>query len=58
LLRIAGDTLELVPVTRGRTLGDTVEVSGALRSGERLVLSPGDKLKAGDKVNLAVAAAK
>ena len=58
VLRIVGDTLELVPVTRGRVLGDTVEVSGALKSGERLVLSPGDKLKGGDKVNVAAAAAK
>ena len=55
----ADDTLELLPVTLGRTLGDVVEVQGSsLKSGERLVLSPGDKLKSGDKVSVATAAAK
>jgi RND family efflux transporter MFP subunit len=54
VLRIAGDTLEAVPVRPGRTLGDVVEVpGGALKAGERLVLAPGDKLAAGTKVTVA-----
>lgn len=54
VLRIAGDTLEAVPVTPGRTLGDALEITGhALKPGDRLVLSPGDKLAAGSKVTVA-----
>ena len=54
VLRIAGDTLEAVPVTPGRTLGDALEITGnVLKSGDRLVLSPGDKLAAGSKVTVA-----
>ena len=52
VLRVAGDTLQAVPVTPGRTLGDVTEVGGALKAGDRLVLSPGDKLQAGSKVAL------
>jgi RND family efflux transporter MFP subunit len=59
VLRVgAGDRLEAVPVTLGRTLGDTVEVSGALKSGERIVLSPDAKLAAGSPVRVAAAGAK
>ena len=45
VLRIgAGDALEAVPVTPGRTLGDALEVGGgALKPGDRLVLGPGDE---------------
>jgi RND family efflux transporter MFP subunit len=51
VLRVAADdTLEAVPVTTGRLLGDLLEVSGALKSGERLVLSPAPGLKAGTRV--------
>ena len=53
VFRIAGDAVEAVPVTPGRTLGDLLEVSGAIKSGERLVLAPAAKLKGGDKVNVA-----
>jgi RND family efflux transporter MFP subunit len=44
------DTLEAVPVTPGRTLGDALEVKGALASADRLVLSPEPSLKAGQTV--------
>jgi HlyD family secretion protein len=45
------DVAEAVPITQGRTLGDAVEITGsALKSGEKLVLSPPDGLKAGQKV--------
>lgn len=50
VLRLAGDTLEAVPVTAGRALGDVTEVTGALQAGDRLVLSPADALHAGSKV--------
>ena len=59
LLRIKreGDKelLEAVEVKVGRKLGDVVEVaglSGALQSGERLVLSPDAKLQSGMQVKL------
>jgi RND family efflux transporter MFP subunit len=60
VLRIgADDTLVQLPVTLGRTLGDVVEAKGeGLKAGERLVLDPAPKLKAGDKVSVATAAAK
>lgn len=47
------EVLEAVQVTPGRRLGDVLEVSGALKSGERLVLKPADKLQAGAKVAVA-----
>lgn len=47
------EVLEAVQVTPGRRLGDVLEVSGALKSGERLVLKPADKLQAGTKVAVA-----
>ncbi len=52
VLRIGKENLvEAVPVTLGRTLGDAVEITGGgLKSGEKLVLSPPDALKAGAKV--------
>ena len=54
VLRINGDVLEAVPVTAGRNLGDSLEITGAaLKAGERLVLSPGEKLVAGSKVTVA-----
>jgi RND family efflux transporter MFP subunit len=50
----ADDTLQAVPVTPGRTLGDVVEISsGTLQRGDRIVLSPGDKLGAGAVVTVA-----
>ncbi|MFZ2991127.1 efflux RND transporter periplasmic adaptor subunit [Ideonella sp.] len=55
----ADDLVEAVPVSLGRTLGEVVEVTGGtLKSGERLVLSPTDKLAAGAKVSVAAAGAK
>jgi RND family efflux transporter MFP subunit len=48
----AGNVLEAVPVKPGRTLGDLLEVQGALKSGERLVLSPAPELKPGARVSV------
>ncbi|MBL8340605.1 MAG: efflux RND transporter periplasmic adaptor subunit [Rubrivivax sp.] len=58
VLRIGGSAkepvVELVPVTPGRTLGDALEVTGTpLKATDRLVLSPGDKLRHGARVALA-----
>ncbi len=51
VFRITGDTVEAVVVTLGRKIGDVQEVlGGTLKSGERVVLSPADALKAGAKV--------
>lgn len=49
--RLAGDTVEAVPVSLGRKIGDLQEVTGsALKAGDRVVLAPDDKLAAGTKV--------
>jgi len=58
VLRIGGTpsapVVEVVPVTPGRTLGDALEVgASALKSADRLVLSPDAKLAAGARVSLA-----
>ena len=53
VFRIEGSSVQAVAVTPGRTLGDTLEITGAtLKPGDKLVLSPGDKLKTGDKVTV------
>jgi multidrug efflux pump subunit AcrA (membrane-fusion protein) len=52
VLRVKDDTVEAVEVTLGRKLGDTVELRGALKSGDKLVLSPPAKLASGDKVEV------
>lgn len=53
VFRIKGDVVEAVPVTLGRKIGDSVEVQGPLKSGDKLVLAPTEKLKAGSKVVVA-----
>ncbi len=54
VFRITGDTVEAVPVTPGRTLGDALEITGnALASGQRLVLDPPAGLAAGARVSVA-----
>jgi RND family efflux transporter MFP subunit len=46
---VKGDRALFTPITRGSKLGDLVEVSG-VKSGDRIVLRPLDKLKNGVKV--------
>ena len=54
VFRIVGDAVEIVPVTVGRTLGDALEITGAtLKPGDKLVLSPDEKLAPGAKVSVA-----
>lgn len=53
VFRLTGETVEQVPVTLGRKIGDLQEVTGSnLRSAERVVLAPGDKLAAGALVTV------
>ncbi len=52
VFRLAGDSVEPVPVTLGRKIGDLQEVGGALKSGERVVLTPAAALKAGARVTV------
>lgn len=51
--RLKDDDVELVQVKTGRTIGDNIEVNGNLKSGDKLVLSPTEKVKAGVKVVVA-----
>lgn len=41
-----------VSVTRGRNLGTTVEIQGAVKTGDKVVLQPGEELKDGDAVQI------
>lgn len=53
VFRVVGDSVEAVVVSTGRTLGDALEITGAaLKPGDKLVLNPSDKLKAGDKITV------
>jgi len=51
-------TVKAIAVTTGRTLGDLVELSqaGELKSGDKLVINPPEKLKDGDAVRVAAGA--
>ncbi|MFZ6742335.1 efflux RND transporter periplasmic adaptor subunit [Undibacterium sp. JH2W] len=51
--RLKDESVELIPVTLGRKISDNIEVNGALKSGDKLVLSPPDKLKPGVHVMVA-----
>ncbi|MGA0611457.1 efflux RND transporter periplasmic adaptor subunit [Caldimonas sp. KR1-144] len=54
----AAPTVQAVTVSTGRTLGDAIELAqaGDLKSGDKLVLNPPDKLKDGDAVRVAAGA--
>ena len=53
VFRLTGETVEQVPVTLGRPIGDVQEgTGGTLKSGERVVLAPDDKLAAGALVTV------
>jgi len=53
VLRLKDDTVEAIDVNVGRKIGDNLEVQGALQSGDKLVLSPSEKVVAGAKVTVA-----
>jgi RND family efflux transporter MFP subunit len=50
VLLVKDDRVEVVDVTPGRKVGDSLEITGAVKSGDRLVLSPPDKLVSGSLV--------
>ncbi|KFB74788.1 MULTISPECIES: efflux RND transporter periplasmic adaptor subunit [Candidatus Accumulibacter] len=51
VFRLLGETVEALPVTLGRKLGDAQELTGSpLQPGERLVLAPPERLAAGAQV--------
>ncbi len=51
VFRLLGETVEAIPVTLGRKLGDAQELTGSpLQPGERLVLAPPERLAAGTQV--------
>jgi len=56
VLRIQGEagaqTVEAVEIKTGRKLGDALEVTGALKPGDKLVLKPDAKLQTGAKVSV------
>ena len=43
---------EEVPVTRGPKLGDLVQISGAIKAGDKVVAKPGDALRPGSAVKV------
>jgi HlyD family secretion protein len=47
------DVVETVPVKVGRKLGDVTEVTGPVKSGDKLVSNPGSHLKDGARIRLA-----
>jgi multidrug efflux pump subunit AcrA (membrane-fusion protein) len=48
---------DLVPVTPGRDFGDSVEIVSGLQGNESVIMSPPDSITAGEKVQIAQAAA-
>ena len=53
VLRVKDDTVEAVDVTPGRRIGDNLEITGALKSGDKVVLAPPEKLASGMKITVA-----
>jgi RND family efflux transporter MFP subunit len=50
VFRVKDDRVEVVDVTPGRVIGESLEIKGEVKSGDKLVLSPPDKLVAGVQV--------
>ena len=50
---MAAGSAQAVAVTPGRALRDALEITGvALEPGDKLVLSPGEKMRSGDKLTV------
>jgi RND family efflux transporter MFP subunit len=52
VLRVRADKVETIDVSTGRSLGEVIEVTGAIAAGERVVLNPSDKLHDGSLVTV------
>jgi len=50
--KIEGDRVREVPVEKGETFGDLVEVNAGLRTGDRVVLKPSTRLRDGSRVKI------
>lgn len=53
VFQIQDDRAVAVPVSTGRKLGSLVEITGGLKSGDKVISKPNDRIKAGTKVSLA-----
>jgi len=49
---VKGDRLVETPVSLGSPMGDMIEVLGGVKVGDRVVLSPSDRLKNGSKIKI------
>jgi HlyD family secretion protein len=52
VFRIKDDGVESIAINLGRKIGDSQEITGAINSGDKLVLSPPDKLDANKKISI------
>jgi len=52
VFRVSDETVTEVPVTVGRTIGNSVEIIQGLSANEKVVLHPPDNLKTGSKIKL------
>ncbi|MDZ4833337.1 MAG: efflux RND transporter periplasmic adaptor subunit [Candidatus Melainabacteria bacterium] len=50
LIRVSDGKAEVVPVTRGQTMNDYVEVVGDIHAGDEILVSPSDDIVSGMKV--------
>jgi RND family efflux transporter MFP subunit len=55
VIRINSGVVERVPVQRGLTMGDKVELSGALNEGDEIALKATDELKTGTRLAVKIA---
>lgn len=53
VFRIKDDNVDAVTISLGRKIGDNIEVTGDVKSGDKLVVSPSDKIKTGAKIAVA-----
>lgn len=49
---VKDDRVKETPITTGETFGDMIEVLGGVKTGDRIAVSPLDKLKDGSKVKI------
>ncbi len=52
VFKIKDDSVEMITINLLRKIGDNQELTGALQSGDKLVLMPSEKLEAGKKISV------